>query len=53
MWHIKSRGISRTLTYSKPETNSEPWYIQNPGILKTLIYSKPKAYWDIYDVKHL
>ena len=52
-WHIKNRGISRTPTYSKPETYSVPWYIQTPGILKTLAYSKPKAYSDIYDVKHL
>ena len=37
------------MTFSKPETYSEPWYIQNPGALKILAYSKPKAYSDIYD----
>ena len=30
-WHIKSRGISRTLTYSKPET------------FKTLVYSESRC----------
>ena len=48
-WHIKSCGISRTLTYSKPETfktlvYSESWCIEN---------SKSKAYSDIYNVKRL
>ena len=37
------------MTFSKPETYSEPWYIQNPGALKILAYSKPKAYSEIYD----
>ena len=48
-----SRGISITLTYSKPETYSEPWYIQKPGTFRTLGYSKSKAYSDMYEVKHL
>ena len=33
--YIQSRGISRTLAYSKPETYSEPRYIENSGIFGT------------------
>ena len=35
--------VSRTMTYSKPETYSEPWYIQNLEILETVAYPQPKA----------
>ena len=37
-------AISRTLTYSESEGNSESWYIQSPVIFRTLAYSKFEVY---------
>ena len=40
--YIHRRGISRTLTSSKPEIYSEPWYIQNPGVFENSCIFKTK-----------
>ena len=43
--HIKSRGISRTMTYLKPKEYSywKLWHIQNPRLIQTSTMS------NIYD----
>ena len=50
LWHIqnlcifKTRGIFRTLLYSKLWHIQNQGHIQNPRLFRTLGYSEPKAY---------